>query len=129
MGSWILNEDCDDVLAIELLEGPPMKEAAAEGEKEEKAEEGEKEEKDEKKLRDGHEKAEEKADEKPEMDQVYMKATGKAAGNCTFSMAYAESWDFEEGAENAEGAKVISFNITVAEAAEEEAAEGEEKEE
>ena len=111
-----------------------MKEAAAEGEKEEKAEEGEKEEKDEKKLRDGHEKAEEKAeevaDEKPEMDQVYMSATGKAAGNCTFSMAYAESWDFEEGAENAEGAKVISFNITVAEAAgEEEAAEGEEKEE
>ena len=110
-----------------------MKEAAAEGEKEEKAEEGEKEEKDEKKLRDGHEKAEEKvaeaAEEKPEMDQVYMSATGKAAGNCTFSMAYAESWDFEEGAENAEGEKVISFNITVAEAAEEEAAEGEEKEE
>merc|ERR1711879_135035 len=59
-----------------------------------KAEEGDKkEEKDEKKLRDGHEKTE----EKPEMDQVYMSATGKAAGNCTFSMAYAESWDFEEG--------------------------------
>ena len=106
-----------------------MKEAAAEGEKEEKAEEGEKEEKDEKKLRDGHEKAEEKAEEKPEMDQVYMSATGKAAGECTFSMAYAESWDFEEGAENAEDAKVISFNITVAAPAEEEAAEGEEKEE
>merc|ERR1712010_309153 len=116
--SWILNEDCDDVLAIELLEGPPMKEVAAEGG--EKAEEGE--EKDEKKLREG--------DEKPEMDQVYMSATGKAAGNCTFSMAYAESWDFEEGAENAEDAKVISFNVTVAEAAEEEAADGaEEKEE
>ena len=109
-----------------------MKEAAAEGEKEEKAEEGEKEEKDEKKLRDGHEKAEEKvaeaAEEKPEMDQVYMSATGKAAGNCTFSMAYAESWDFEEGAENAEDAKVISMNVPVAEAAKEEAAaDGEEE--
>lgn len=100
-----------------------MKEAAAEGD-EKKAEEGDKkEEKDEKKLRDGHEKTE----EKPEMDQVYMSATGKAAGDCTFSMAYAESWDFEEGAENAEDAKVISFNVTVAEAAEEEAADGAEE--
>ena len=106
-----------------------MKAAAEEGDekKEEAAEEGDKkEEKDEKKLRAEKEEA---AEEKPEMDQVYMSATGKAAGECTFSMAYAESWDFEEGAENAEDAKVISFNITVAEAAEEEAAEGEEKEE
>ena len=126
--SWILNEDCDDVLAIEILEGPPMKEAAAEGDekKEEAAEEGDKkEEKDEKKLRAEKEEA---AEEKPEMDQVYMSATGKAAGNCTLSMAYAESWDFEEGAENAEDAKVISMNVTVAEAAKEEAAaDGEEE--
>ena len=105
-----------------------MKAAAEEGDekKEEAAEEGDKkEEKDEKKLRAEKEEA---AEEKPEMDQVYMSATGKAAGECTFSMAYAESWDFEEGAENAEDAKVISFNITVAEAAEEEAAaDGEEE--
>ena len=97
-----------------------MKEAAAEegDKKEEKAEEGDKkEEKDEKKLR-------AEKEEKPEMEQVYMSATGKAAGNCTFSMAYAESWNFT-AEEQDEDAKVISFGITVAEAEEEEAADEE----
>merc|ERR1712079_138533 len=83
--SWILNEDCEDVLTVEILEGPPLKEEKA-AEEEKPAEEGDEkaEEKDEKKLRDGDEK---------ELDQIYMSATGAKAGNCTFAMAYAEAWD------------------------------------
>merc|ERR1712079_158997 len=48
--SWILNEDCEDVLTVEILEGPPLEEEKPAEEGDEKAEE-----KDEKKLRDGDE--------------------------------------------------------------------------
>ena len=99
-----------------------MKEEKA-AEEEKPAEEGDEkaEEKDEKKDEKDEKKLRAEKEEKPEMEQVYMSATGKAAGNCTFSMAYAESWNFT-AEEQDEDAKVVSFNITVAEAAEEKAA-------
>ena len=116
--SWILNEDCEDVLTVEILEGPPLKEEKA-AEEEEPAEEEEAEEKDEKKLRDG---------DGEEMDQIYMSATGAKAGNCTFAMAYAEAWDGNVTAIE-EDDHLITFNVTVSEAPEKEEAAAEEAEE
>ena len=120
--SWIINEECNDIVDVEILEGPPMKEeaAAAEEEKPAEKEEAADEKKEEKRLRDGHEeKGEEKAapaEEKGEETQVYMSATGTNAGSCNFTMVYAESWDFAKDSD--ENATSISFNITVANATE-----------
>ena len=130
--SWIVNEDCDGILAVETLDGPPLKEEKAEEGDEKKDEEAEEkdEKKDEKKLRqDKDEEKDEKAeegDEKKELDQIYMSATGEKAGNCTFAMTYAESWDGDLKSLE-DDAKVISFDVAVTEAAAEEEEEAKEE--
>ena len=122
--AWIFNEDCKDLMKIEILEGPPMKEAAAEGdEKDAKKEEGDKKE-DEKKLRDGHEPSKEdkaKAEEKIKAgDTVYLGVTGTKAGECTFAAVYTESWDWKLDAEEQDkDAKLVKFELNVSEAAKE----------
>ena len=47
-------------------------------------------------------------------DPLYTSATGKATGNCTLSLAYAEQWDFGTQ-KNVEDAKVLTKKITVVE--------------
>ena len=135
--SWIFNEDCDGLMSVDILEGPPMKEAAAEGEEKEAEKEEGAEEKEEKRLRDGHSKPSEedkkKAQERAEAGEtIYLAVTGAKAGSCTFAGVYNESWDWTvDRDEQAEDATFVTFDLTVAEAAEEGAKEeaAEEKDE
>ena len=124
--SWIINEEgCEGVIDIAILEGKPGAEAEEPAEEETEEKESE-----EKRLRDGHEDGEKKGDEKKgeekaaEKPTTYMSVTGAKEGECTFQMAWAESWDADWSDETTfpEDVKVISFGVTV------EAAEGEEKE-
>ena len=129
--SWIINEEgCAKVIDIKVLDGKPGAEKAEE--KEEKSEEKDEKADEKKELRDGHE-GEKEGDEKKEGDKeeaaekptTYMSVTGAGEGECTFQMAWAESWDADWAEEKTwpEDVKVIQFAVTV------EAAEGEEKKE
>ena len=117
-------------MSVDILEGPPMKEEAAEGdEKEAKKEEGA----EEKRLRDGHSKPSEedkrKAEERAEAGEtIYLSVTGAKAGSCVFAGVYNESWDWTlDKDEQAEDATFVTFDLTVAEAGEEGAEEGAEE--
>ena len=123
--SWIFNEDCDGLMSVDILEGPPMKEEAAEGDEKEAEKEEGAEEKEEKRLRDGHSKPsdEDKARAKERADAgetIYLAVTGAKAGSCVFAGVYNESWDWTiDRDEQAEDATFVTFDLTVAEAAEE----------
>ena len=133
--SWVINEEgCKDVIDIKVLDGKPGAKKEEPAEKEEKADE-KAEEGDKKELRDGHEekgdaKEGDKKEEAAEKPTTYMSVTGAGEGECTFQMAWAESWDADWAEEKTwpEDVKVVQFAVTV-EAAEGEKKEGDEKEE
>merc|ERR1712241_815649 len=115
--SWIFDTQCDEILSIDILEGPPAMDEKKEEKKPEKKEEGEKEEK---RLRDGHEgekegEKEEKPEKKGDASKTYMSFTGKKAGECKFSMAYADSTNetFEDATSTEDKIKVVSFDVQV----------------
>merc|ERR550539_1369527 len=127
--SWVINEEgCAKVIDIAVLDGKPG--AKAEEPAEEKEEKSEEKADEKKELRDGHEGEkegdEEEAAEKP---TTYMSVTGAGEGECTFQMAWAESWDADWAEEKTwpEDVKVVQFAVTVEAAKDAKAEEGDEK--
>ena len=119
--SWIFDDKCDDILAVDILDGPPAMDEKKE-EKPAEKEEGGDEKKEEKRLRDGHEEkeGEEKAEKKDAPKEggdakTYMSFTGKKAGECKFSMAYADatSETFADATGGDDKPKVVSFDVQV----------------
>ena len=120
-------------MSVDILEGPPMKEEAAEGDESEAKKEEGAEEKEEKRLRDGHSKPSEEDKKKAAAraeagETIYLSVTGAKAGSCVFAGVYNESWDWTvDKDEQAEDATFVTFDLTVAEADEEGADEGAEE--